>query len=292
MLKSDLVIDELSRSQPPNASFRSFAGRKISVLEVRGAPIDLRKSASQNANVHVLRLQRGTLRLAHDDGATVVNAGEFVAYRGRRALQLRHEQDIELMTLILPARALERWLPDWDAAELVVAKQQGESGLSFDIATDLLERGPELRDASAADVVGETIAQLIARALAQTTLCEAAALEELAEAHRRRVKHFCRRNLGSAELCVDTIARATRLSRASLHRLFSDQPQTLMQWVQVERLEASRRLLEEAGRPQHSLTEIALSQGFKSSAHFSAAFRQRYGVTPRTYRAAARDPRA
>jgi transcriptional regulator GlxA family with amidase domain len=57
-----------------------------------------------------------------------------------------------------------------------------------------------------------------------------------------------------------------------------------MQWVQLERLEACRRLLDEPGLPARTLTEIALSQGFRSSAHFSASFRQRYGQRPRDYR--------
>jgi AraC-like DNA-binding protein len=113
---------------------------------------------------------------------------------------------------------------------------------------------------------------------------EAARPEDLAEAQRRKVRHFCRKNLSSVKLSVEWVAQATGLSRASLHRLFHDQAHTLMQWVQLERLEACRRLLAEPGIPTRTLTEIALSQGFKSPAHFSAAFRQRYGVTPRDYR--------
>jgi AraC-like DNA-binding protein len=50
-------------------------------------------------------------------------------------------------------------------------------------------------------------------------------------------------------------------------------------------LEACQRLIDAPGIPKRTLTEIALSQGFKSPAHFSAAFRQRYGMTPRDYRA-------
>jgi AraC-like DNA-binding protein len=238
--------------------------------------------------VHLLRLQQGALRLTHSEGTTLLAAGDFVAYRGRRAMQFRHEQNIELMTVVLPVRAVERWLPEWQAAEFVVTKQQAEAGLCFDIARDLLVRSPQLKSDNAAEVVGETVARLIARSLALTSLFDAAEPEELTEAQRRRVKHFCRTNLGSAGLCVDAVARATGLSRASLHRLFRDQAQTLMQWVQLERLEACRRLLLDCGFPQRSLTEIALSQGFKSSAHFSAAFRQRYGTTPREYRATAR----
>ena len=65
-----------------------------------------------------------------------------------------------------------------------------------------------------ADLVGETITRLIARSLAMTSLTDAAAPTDLAEAYRRKVRNFCRKNLGSAKLSVDAAARATGLSRA------------------------------------------------------------------------------
>ena len=289
LLKSDVTIDppSPSQSQLSRGSFRNFVSRTISVLDVQGGPIAIRKGTSRTSDVHLLRLSRGSVRLLHADGETQLEAGQFVAFRGQHAFQFRHDQSIDLMAVYLPAQAIERWLPDWQAAEFVsVPNQQAEGGLSFDIARDLLHSGSALQE-SAAELVGETVTRLVARSLAMTSLVGAAEPADLAEACRRKVRHFCRKNLGSPSLSVDAVARATGLSRASLHRLFHDQPHTLMQWVQLERLNACRRLLDAPGLPRRTLTEIALSQGFKTSAHFSTAFRQRYGVTPREYRAQA-----
>jgi AraC-like DNA-binding protein len=283
LLKSDVRIDPLSQSN--SGTFRHFASRTISMIHVQGGGIALHKGRSPASDVHLLRLQRGSVELAHADGCTRLEAGQFVAFRGAQAIEFRHEQSIDLLAVFLPARAVERWLPDWQAAEFVtVSNDQAEGRLSLDIARDLLDSGAQLQQSSAAELVGETVIRLLARSLAMTSLSDAAAPEDLAEAHRRKVRQFCRTNLGSTSLSVDTVARATGLSRASLHRLFQDQPQTLMQWVQLERLEACRRLLDVPGLPARTLTEIALSQGFKSPAHFSATFRQRYGLTPRDYR--------
>lgn len=289
VLKSDVSIDMLPHPPLRDGRFRSFASRTISVLDVQGEPIALRKAASHASDVHLLRLQRGSAQLLHADGCTQLEAGQFVAFRGAQRLQFRHEQSIELLAVVLPARALERWLPDWQTAELVgVANHQAEGRLCFDIARDLLESGHRLGEGDAVELVGETVTRLLARSLSLASLSAAAAPADLAEAYRRKVRHFCRKQLASPSLSVETVARATGLSRASLHRLFQHQPHTLMQWVQLERLEACRRLLDARDHARRSLTEIALSQGFKTSAHFSAAFRQRYGVTPRDYRAAHR----
>ena len=285
MLKAEVAVDPLTHLDLRRGSFRSFVSRAISVLDVRGGAIDLRKGSSATTDVHLMRLRRGSVQLVHSEGSTIVGPGQFVAYRGARTIQFRHEQDIEMLGLFLPGSALERWLPDWDAAEFVVSNDRAEGRLSFDIAHDLLESSAQLQDNAAVELVAETVTRLLARSLASASLADMADPADLAESRRRRVRRFCRKHLRSQHLSVDLVARGTGLSRAAVHRLFHDQPHTLMQWVQLERLEACRRALQEADAQPSTLTEIALAHGWKSSAHFSAAFRQRYGQSPRAYRA-------
>jgi AraC-like DNA-binding protein len=287
LLRAELDIELLSDATRPGQAFRSFASPNICVLDVQGDAIDIRKSASSDQSVHMLRLVEGVAELVLPDGSVQLRAGQYVAYRGGQALQFRHEQRVSLLNVMMPAQAVERWLPDWQAAELVVTEARADGRLSFEIARDLLQCSSQLQDDTAATLVGETVARLAARALSDIALHGAAAPCDLREAQRRRVRQFCRRHLASTQLTVDLVARALGMSRAALHRLFADQPHTLMQWVQLERLEACKRLLDELdpnALPRRTLTDIALSQGFKSSAHFSASFRARYGLRPLDYR--------
>lgn len=283
LLKSDVAIDPLAKLT--NGSFRSFVSPTISVLAVHGGAVAIQKGASHASDVHLLQLQHGSVELLHADGNTRLSAGQYLAFQGAQAIEFRHEQRIELLAVFVPGAAIERWLPDWRAAEFVtVASDQAEGRLSFEIARGLLDCGKHLHDGDAAELVGETVTRLLARSLAMTALVDAAPPQSLSEAQRRKVRQFCRSQLTSPSLSIDMVVRATGLSRASLHRLFHDQPHTLMQWVQLERLEACRRSLAAPGLPNRTLTEIALAHGFKGSAHFSTAFRQRYGLTPRDYR--------
>jgi hypothetical protein len=133
LLKSDVAIDLLSA--PSKGSFRNFVSRAISVLDVQGGAVNIHKSASRTSDVHVLRLRRGSVQLQHADGCVQLEAGQFLAFRGAQALQFRHEQRIDLLAMFLPGWAVERWLPDWQAAEFVpVTDQQAEGRLSFEIA--------------------------------------------------------------------------------------------------------------------------------------------------------------
>jgi len=52
-------------------------------------------------------------------------------------------------------------------------------------------------------------------------------------------------------------------------------------------LQQNREDLASAAQRKRSITEIAFSWGFNSSPHFSRLFKERYGISPRRYRARA-----
>jgi AraC-like DNA-binding protein len=72
-----------------------------------------------------------------------------------------------------------------------------------------------------------------------------------------------------------------------LHKVFSEDGETLNQYIWTRRLELCRAHL---GRPDlsaKSITEIAFGCGFSNAAHFSRSFRARFGESPRAYRRSA-----
>lgn len=94
-------------------------------------------------------------------------------------------------------------------------------------------------------------------------------------------------NLGNPELDPTVIARMGGISVRYLHLLFREQGESVCRFVQRRRVEECARALHDPLRAGSSVTQIACEHGFKSTAHFSRAFRGLYGVTPTDYRAAA-----
>jgi AraC family transcriptional regulator, positive regulator of tynA and feaB len=56
-------------------------------------------------------------------------------------------------------------------------------------------------------------------------------------------------------------------------------------YVLRKRLERCAAQLRDAGWSRRSITEIAFRNGFNNVTHFGYAFKERYGMTPRDYRA-------
>jgi len=86
-------------------------------------------------------------------------------------------------------------------------------------------------------------------------------------------------------LPVETAASLCGLSPAYFSRLFRRcHGMPFRDYIRVHRLQlAAQRLAND----RETLSQISYALGFASPSHFSASFRQRFGVTPREYRGAA-----
>lgn len=86
-------------------------------------------------------------------------------------------------------------------------------------------------------------------------------------------------------LSLDELASIVGMSKRQLNRLFRDKLKTsTMTFYRDLRLEKARSLLTSSSL---AITDIALATGFSSSAHFSKAHAERYGLSPSAARNAA-----
>ena len=83
--------------------------------------------------------------------------------------------------------------------------------------------------------------------------------------------------LAQPELAPNTIAATLGISRSTLYGLFSADD-GVMNYISMRRLDRSFDAIVR-GRPDITIGRIAFAQGFSSEAHFSRAFRRRFGIT-------------
>ncbi|MET8542972.1 helix-turn-helix domain-containing protein [Kitasatospora sp. NPDC004799] len=100
-----------------------------------------------------------------------------------------------------------------------------------------------------------------------------------------RIRAHIEENLADPDLAPESIARSQHISVRYLHKLFQQDGMTVGQWVRQRRLDACRRELERPSRRQTSVSAVAHRWGFVSHSHFSRAFRDAYGVSPREWQA-------
>lgn len=99
-----------------------------------------------------------------------------------------------------------------------------------------------------------------------------------------RIHAFIQHNLGDPHMAPGAIAAAHHISRRYLHQLFYEQGHTVAGWIRERRLEQCRRDLADPRLTTRPINAIAARWGFTSPAHFSQAFRDAYGLSPREFR--------
>jgi AraC-like DNA-binding protein len=107
------------------------------------------------------------------------------------------------------------------------------------------------------------------------------------KSRRKAALDYIDAQLGNAGLGPDEIADAAHLSRASLYRLLAAEGGIRAVLLQ-RRLDEALRLLLTDNKDERSLTDIAKRCGFGGTSQFSRAFRARFGLPPRQYRALVR----
>jgi AraC-like DNA-binding protein len=91
------------------------------------------------------------------------------------------------------------------------------------------------------------------------------------------------RLLENPELSAAMLQKLLRVSRGTLYELFMPNG-GVQAYIRERRLQRCYEILRSNQRPNDTIGTVAFSLGFRSEAHFSRAFKERFGLSPRTLR--------
>lgn len=92
------------------------------------------------------------------------------------------------------------------------------------------------------------------------------------------------RKLDDPDLTPARVAEAEGISERYLQKLFEGSGSSFTHYLRERRLQRTSTELSNPAESHHSISEIAYRNGFNDSAHFSRAFRHRFGLSPREFR--------
>lgn len=210
-----------------------------------------------------------------------VRAGEVSVLDLAKPMATRAD-DSQTLSLMVPRVLLDALLPT-DRLHGTVLR--GElAGLFADCAQALYARLPALTAADA-PVVIRPLLELFAGVAAPCVAPSAPPRSDPQELALARAKRHVERHL-AADLTPQRVAAAAGVSRAALYRLFAPAG-GVARYVFARRLARCREALLDPTE-RRRIADIAYAHGFASEAHFSRAFRLRYGESPGETRASRR----
>ena len=105
--------------------------------------------------------------------------------------------------------------------------------------------------------------------------------------HLHRISQTMETLLPDPDLSLRRLAEASGVSPRYIQKLFAAADDTFGHYLRMRRLERCRADLSSPLCARLSISEICFRWGFNDSAHFSRAFRNQYGLSPREHRRAA-----
>jgi AraC-like DNA-binding protein len=257
---------------------------RFSQIETSPLHVWVERVAPKSHDVDYIKLLlqvSGRTRFSQAGLVAHLTPGTWILFDPTRPYNLVNASLIEQVVVQLPRDVFpRRSMGLFERPHFFAADEEGLPRIVASMVATSVRQLAALEESERARV-SEIIGQLAAANLAGENGADNTPLSLL----RQRVKSHIEANLGNPALSMESIARSMGCSRRYLHRAFEDDDTTVERFLWDARLERSRRRLAAAECADMSISEIAFVCGFNSSAHFSRAFRARYGCAPREFRA-------
>lgn len=227
--------------------------------------------------------REGSAFVAQDGREAIINCGDFVLLNTSRPFHLRTTSMCSA-TVEVALETMQGILPEAEGLTAICIPSQSGAGMILrNTLNDVFGHGEKVND-EASGFVAEAIPYMIAGALTGLPKAHQLVPGRTESYHRYRIRSFVRSNLKNLDLTPDLVARSVGISLRYVHQLFADEPTSLMEWIWTERLSRCADDLVNPTLRTKTISEIAHSWGFKSSAHFSRMFSNGFHVSPRAYR--------
>lgn len=187
--------------------------------------------------------------------------------------------DFHNLTLVVPRRLLLPSLThDGDHHGRVIDSQNpyGELLLSYFVGLKNSLEKMSLQDAAEAGRFGLNLLSASLNRVSSTPRTENKISLHLL---KRSVKQYLECHLQDANLTIDSVAEAFRISRSHLYRLF-DAEGGIANYIRTRRMDIALRRLLAPGQNAESVSEVASSVGYRNPSAFTRAFKQRFNFAP------------
>ncbi|BBD01503.1 hypothetical protein YGS_C1P2758 [Sphingobium sp. YG1] len=245
-----------------------------------------RAAISRDASEHVLlsMLLEGEVTISQGDREARLVKGDIAIYDTTQPHRFVVTQPFaQVLVRLRRSEVIERvgHLNDLTARKLSSSRGMGLliSNLLHDVDYQL-----DHISAGAMRVVNTSMLDLICSGFGEIRTESHAHLREHQYRLMMRILAFVDQHLCDSELNCAVVATHFRISERYLRKLFSEGERSLSERIWHQRLEEAKRRLSAQGAFNKSITSVAFECGFKDTAHFSRAFKDKYGMTPREHR--------
>jgi len=245
------------------------------------------RNPNQPAAVWLVVLLEGDASFWDGETTTALKTGDIVYGPTGINAALTLTTRFRLLFINAPRVALDHRLVA--PLSLRVGRLSGQSGLGHVFSGMLQATADTLLDLTSDQLRPVELALtefLVANLAAEDSPAAVGGATAARAAHLHRVCQTIESLLAEPDLTLGRVAAEDGISPRSLQKLFATVGYSFSTYLRTRRLERCRLDLTSPMCASLSISEICFRWGFNGSAHFSRAFKEHFGVSPREYRRA------
>jgi AraC-like DNA-binding protein len=276
-----LSIDFAGGAGPFVGRAEGHAMGALRLMRLRGDASIVRRTPrtirAADPGVAVLALAlAGSCAVEQDGSHVTLRPGDLTTWVSSRPFRIAHDSRIDLLLVSAPVDEIGLRRPR-------TAHVSGTSGPGAIVRSFLRELWGQLPSQASLAASPEWQDALLSMTRA-VHRGEGAPAPAAPGALAARARAYAERHLGDPSLDPAALADAHHVSQRRLFAAFAADGDTPSAWIRRRRLQRCRDDLRDPACAHLTIAQIALRWGFANHAHFSRAFKARYGSTPRETR--------
>ena len=225
-------------------------------------------------------VQQGQINVLQAGQALLTNPSVGAIFSAAEAYDLECMGKVRSLYLEIPrVEFASRFNASKIPVAMTMATGRGLGRIAAEFCATLASEGSPLDEVARARL-GDELMDVLALALDMGDRDELSEDATAQKARLRSVKAWIEEHLIDPDLSLERIAKNNGVSLRHLHYLFRLTEASVSEWILDRRLQRCYDMLTRPELRSLSVTEVAYRCGFRSSSHFSTAFRRRFGHSP------------
>jgi AraC-like DNA-binding protein len=231
-------------------------------------------------------VKRGRMTLTQMGNTCELKAGDFAFTRSNSPMRYEsapcNAESTDWMFIVFPLEVIHRYFPHGVPVGTRISLSDERQAAMPLIMSMLCE-------------VAESINRQVTESLVDALLKEAALSAEqmgmqvaprqsISEKRIEDLVSYISLHMANPELSLAMVAEGCKISPRYLCHLLKEHNTTFSQLLWTNRLNDAKKWLLKLDKRHYGISEIAYMTGFKSVAHFSRMFREKFGCSPREFR--------
>jgi AraC family transcriptional activator of tynA and feaB len=233
-------------------------------------------------------VNRGRLRISHQCGQSIAEAGEFAVTKSMTPFSIECETDAdsqhEVLHVVVPTHMFRRFLPSELKSGFALPGRRREFAIAERMLADVFEDADELAP-HIEQLLLESALAVVADAMKDDDSC-LMIRQSLPDRRLQDVLRYIDIHLSDPTLSATMVAEACDISPRYLSFLLKQNGTPFSELVWDKRMKIASGWLSSTNPGEISIAEVAFRVGFKSPAHFSRMFKRVYQQGPREFRSA------